>query len=70
MLYQMLFWAKTFLSRIDTRQEKGQTLIEYALIIVLIAIVVIVALTALGPQIATIFNNIKDALAGTAVTGD
>lgn len=65
MLYQMLFWAKTFLSRLDARQEKGQTLIEYALIIVLIAVVVIAALTLLGPQIATIFTNIKDALAGT-----
>lgn len=53
----MLFAAK----------EKGQGLVEYALIIVLIAIVVIVALTLLGGEIGDVFNTIKDKLAeGTA----
>lgn len=40
------------------RDEEGQGLTEYALIIALIAIVVIVALTALGGQIRTVFNRI------------
>ena len=44
--------------------EKGQGLIEYALILVLIAIVVIVALQFLGPQIATVFNTITTELSG------
>ena len=39
--------------------EKGQGLVEYALILVLIAIVVIAALSLLGPQIANIFNKIS-----------
>ena len=41
------------------RKEKGQGLVEYALIIVLVAIVVIVALTALGPIIGDVFSNIS-----------
>lgn len=48
----MLFAAK----------EKGQGLVEYALILVLIAIVVIAALTLLGPQIGNIFSKISNSL--------
>ncbi|MBA4419743.1 MAG: pilus assembly protein [Anaerolinea sp.] len=44
------------------RNEKGQTLIEYALIIALIAIVVVVVLRLLGPAIANLFQEIVDAL--------
>ncbi|HUY77305.1 MAG TPA: Flp family type IVb pilin, partial [Ktedonobacterales bacterium] len=40
------------------RFERGQTLVEYALIIALVAIVVIAALVLLGPTIADTFNNI------------
>jgi pilus assembly protein Flp/PilA len=40
------------------RKEKGQGLVEYALIIVLVSIVVIAALLLLGPQIGNIFNAI------------
>ena len=43
-------------------QEKGQGLVEYALILVLIAIVVIIALTALGDQVGTTFNTITEEL--------
>jgi len=39
--------------------EKGQGLVEYALILVLIAIVVIAALTILGPTIANVFTKIS-----------
>lgn len=46
-------------------KEKGQGMVEYALIIVLIAIVVIVVLTLLGTQISSVFQTIADALAGT-----
>ncbi len=41
-------------------EESGQGMIEYGLIIVLIAVVVIVALRALGPRIAQIFTDIGD----------
>ena len=40
------------------RNEEGQGLAEYALILVLIAVVVIVALTALGEQIKGVFEDV------------
>jgi pilus assembly protein Flp/PilA len=43
-------------------KEKGQGLVEYALILVLVAIVVIVVLALLGPAISNIFQAIIDAL--------
>jgi Flp pilus assembly pilin Flp len=58
----MIFMIKEFFSRLEARQEKGQTLIEYALIIALIVIVVIGAMALLGPQIAVIYNNITNRL--------
>ncbi len=42
--------------------ERGQGMVEYALIIVLIAIVVIVVLTVLGTQISKVFSQISSAL--------
>jgi len=39
--------------------EKGQGLVEYALILVLVAIVVIAALIILGQTIANVFNTIS-----------
>ncbi len=43
-------------------KEKGQGLVEYALILVLVAIVVIAALTLLGPTIGGIFSSIDTEL--------
>jgi len=42
--------------------EDGQGLVEYALILVLVAIVVIAILAILGPQIGEVFSQIVDAL--------
>ena len=39
-------------------REEGQGLVEYALILVLVAIVVIVVLTILGPSVGNVFSNI------------
>lgn len=44
--------------------EDGQGLVEYALILVLVAIVVIAILAILGPQIGNVFSQITDALGG------
>jgi pilus assembly protein Flp/PilA len=38
--------------------EKGQGLVEYALILVLVAIVVIAILLLLGPVVGNVFSNI------------
>jgi len=43
-------------------KEKGQGLVEYALILVLIAVVVIVVLRALGVKVQGIFNTITNGL--------
>ena len=43
-------------------KEKGQGLVEYALIIVLIAIVVIVIMALVGDQVSNIFSKIASAL--------
>ncbi len=45
-------------------KEKGQGLVEYALILVLIAIVVIVVLGLLGEQVTNVFEQITDGLGG------
>jgi pilus assembly protein Flp/PilA len=42
--------------------EEGQGLVEYALIIALIAIVVIVALTLLGHRVSNAYTNIAGAI--------
>ena len=60
MLAQGLFWLKHFLGM---DREEGQGLVEYALILVLIAIVVIAALTLTGNSISNIFNKITSNLA-------
>ena len=39
-------------------RETGQGLVEYALILVMVAIVVIVILTLVGPEVGNIFSNI------------
>ena len=44
------------------KKEKGQGLVEYALILVLVAIVVIAALTILGPIIGGVFSQVNSAL--------
>jgi pilus assembly protein Flp/PilA len=54
MLFQIVEWLKD--------QEEGQTLVEYALILVLIAIVVIGVLTLVGTNVTDVFQNIADAL--------
>jgi len=43
-------------------KEKGQGLVEYALILVLVAIVVIAALMILGPIIGNVFSTLNSSL--------
>jgi len=46
-------------------REKGQGLVEYALILVLIAVVTIVVLTVMGNRVSTVFSRIASALQGS-----
>ena len=50
------------------KNESGQGMVEYGLIIALVAVVVIVALTALGPKIANIFDSIGQSIDDAEVT--
>jgi len=51
------------------RNDKGQGLVEYALILVLVAIVVISALMILGPIVGDTFSTISNSLEGFAGVG-
>ena len=47
------------------KEESGQGMVEYGLIIALVAVAAIVALTGVGTQLGVIFNNIKEKLTVT-----
>jgi len=44
------------------RRDEGQDLLEYALLVALIALVAIVGVTAAGVKVNTIFGDIANAL--------
>ncbi|WP_249226699.1 Flp family type IVb pilin [Alicyclobacillus mengziensis] len=48
------------------QKEEGQSMVEYGLIIALIAVVVIAALVVLGPTIRNLFTSVNTTLANTA----
>lgn len=54
--------ARGRLWRPSTGAQLGQGMVEYALILVLISIVVIVVLLTMGQQIANVFSNVVAAL--------
>lgn len=56
-MYQLLH---RFMSTV--RREEGQDLLEYALLIALIAIVCVGAITLAGTQVRDAFNNIAGAI--------
>ena len=48
------------------KDESGQDLLEYALLVALIALVAIAAVTAAGGSVSTIFQTIADKLKNAA----
>jgi pilus assembly protein Flp/PilA len=52
----------TWLTRDRVSTQHGQGMVEYALILVLVSIVVIVILLTMGNQIANVFSNVVAAL--------
>ncbi len=42
------------------RSEKGATAVEYGLMVALIAVVIIVAVVALGQNLSTVFSNVAN----------
>ena len=49
-------------NRFQDRKDRGATAVEYGLLVGLIAVVIIVAVTALGNQLNVLFGAIVDAL--------
>jgi pilus assembly protein Flp/PilA len=45
-------------------RQRGQGLVEYALILVLVAVVVVVVLSLMGRQIGNAFQNVVNTLQG------
>jgi pilus assembly protein Flp/PilA len=45
-------------------REKGQGLLEYALILALVSIVIIIVLTLFGETISELFNDVNSAIPG------
>ena len=58
----MLQLISSLLARFSREDEEGQTLVEYGLLLALIAIIVIVALLFLGPIVSQIFSNVAENL--------
>ena len=52
--------VRRFLS--PDRREDGQGMVEYALILVLIAVVVIIVLSTVGRQVKNVFSNVSNGL--------
>ena len=42
--------------------EKGQGLVEYALILILVVVIIMVVLALLGPAINQVFENLMESL--------
>ena len=53
-----------FLTSTIANLSRGQGLVEYALILTLVALVVIAVLMILGPRIGTVFSSINKSLIG------
>lgn len=59
----LLQYIANLVEMIRTRDdERGQTLVEYGLLLALIAIVVIAVLVLLGPAVSGIFQSVNDQL--------
>ena len=58
---QLVAFVKSF-----ARNEEGQDLLEYALLVALIALVAIAAVGAAGGSVSTLFQNIAGQLAAAA----
>ncbi len=52
----------SYLTALLARDEEGQGLAEYALVLALIAIIAIVALIFLGGQVQTIISNVGNSI--------
>jgi pilus assembly protein Flp/PilA len=64
MLTFLKAWFTTRVGQYLPKDEKGQDAAEYALLIGLIALAIVIAVTALGTQISAAFDAIALAISG------
>jgi len=63
----MLATLQTYVLQLINRfrkEEEGAALVEYGMLVGLIAVICVVAVTTLGTEVSTAFSNIASALAG------
>ncbi len=66
-MLQFLVTLQSFVAdRVEASKDRGATAVEYGLMVGLIAVFLIASVTALGGNIATLFNRISTALNGVA----
>ena len=61
LLSMVLFYLRSWMvsqNLAPSSTQRGQGLVEYALVLVLVAVVVIAILTLLGPQIGNVFSRV------------
>ncbi|MGC7150477.1 Flp family type IVb pilin [Paenarthrobacter ureafaciens] len=61
----LMLSVTTFIAGIKTRlthEEKGATMVEYGIMIAFIALLVLGAVSLLGPQIANLFTQVDNAI--------
>lgn len=63
-LRSTLIWAGKEVTGLLSANSDGQGLVEYALILALVAIVVFAALIVLGPVIGGVFSTLNSSLSG------
>jgi pilus assembly protein Flp/PilA len=58
-------WAGRLVGRVQAvREEDGQAMVEYALILALVSVASILILTTLGTNVSAVYQSISDAIAG------
>lgn len=63
--YALVATLQSFMTdRFEGRKDRGATAVEYGLLVGLIAVVIIVAVTALGTTLRTEFQEIVTSLTG------
>jgi Flp pilus assembly pilin Flp len=64
MLDRFNLWLGAITSRVQSlREEDGQALVEYTLILGLISVVAITVLTSIGTDVSSILSKVESALA-------
>ena len=62
MLSQLVKFQVNAAAMLSDRRDRGATAVEYGLMVALIALVIILAVTALGTQLKTLFEKVTNGL--------